>query len=46
MAARDAGTRRAPTGGADREIDLTTDTTRPLSAQDVQNRSLVDRGLR
>lgn len=40
------GMRRAPTGGADREIDLTADPTRPLSAEDVQNRSLVDRGVR
>lgn len=42
----DAGIRRAPAGGPDREIDLTGDPTRPLSAADVQDRSLVDRGVR
>lgn len=42
----DAGMNRAPTSTSDREIDLTGDPTRPLSAADVQNRSLVDRGVR
>lgn len=42
----DAGMRRAPASTADREIDLTGDPTRPLSAADVQDRSLVDRGVR
>ena len=41
-----AGMRRTPTSTADREIDLTGDPTRPLSGADVQNRSLVDRGVR